>query len=122
MQGLSHQPTDWRCRAERSCLRILEGGCSVPVGTETVLTSRGDVLTLTLTGTVTSLSGDNHVQQTRSREVSSVEDAVALGEEVARALIGNGGREILQEVTLDRASRQGMGEKLLEPVTVAPVS
>lgn len=25
-----------RCRAERSCLRVLEGGCSVPVGVETV--------------------------------------------------------------------------------------
>ena len=122
VQGLTHRPTDWRCRAERSCLRVLEGGCSVPVGTETVLDGTGDVANLTLTGTVTSLSGDRHVKQTRSREVRSVEDAEALGEEVARALMETGGREILQEVTLDRASRQGMEEKLLEPVAAAPAS
>lgn len=33
---LSHTPTEMRCRAERSCLRVLEGGCSVPVGVETL--------------------------------------------------------------------------------------
>ncbi|KAF8491277.1 porphobilinogen deaminase [Gautieria morchelliformis] len=115
VHGISHRPTDWRCRAERSCLRVLEGGCSVPVGAETVLEGSGDVWTLTLTGTVTSLLGDRHVQQTRSREVRVAEDAEALGEEVAKALIENGGRDILQEVTLDRASRQGMSEKLLQP-------
>ena len=108
MQELTHRSTDWRCRAERSCLRILEGGCSVPVGAETILESKGDISTLTLTGTVTSLSGDRHVQQTRSREVENVEDAVALGEEVARALIEHGGRRILQDITLDRTA-SGMG-------------
>lgn len=120
--GLSHRSTDLRCRAERSCLRILEGGCSVPVGIQSILDGTGDVATLTLTGTITSLSGDRHVEQTRSREVRTVEDAEALGEEVARVLIETGGRAILQEVTLDRASRQGMGEKLLKPVAAAPAS
>ncbi|KAF8588486.1 porphobilinogen deaminase [Ramaria rubella] len=119
VQGLTHRPTDLRCRAERACLRVLEGGCSVPVGTQTVLEGEGEVATLTLTGTITSLSGDRHVQQTLSREVSTVEDAEALGEEVAKSLIGTGGREILQEVTLDRASRQNMGDKLLQPVQEA---
>lgn len=33
---LSHTPTEMRCRAERSCLRVLEGGCSVPVGVESI--------------------------------------------------------------------------------------
>jgi hydroxymethylbilane synthase len=52
MQGLVHRPTDWQCRAECLCLRILEGRCSVPIGTETSLDSTGDIATLTLTGTV----------------------------------------------------------------------
>jgi hydroxymethylbilane synthase len=91
----------------------------VPVGAETVLESKGDVSILTLTGTVTSLLGDRHVQQTRSREVRLAEDAEALGEEVAKALIENGGRDILQEVTSDRASRQTMSEKLLQPTAVS---
>ncbi|WWC66306.1 porphobilinogen deaminase [Kwoniella pini CBS 10737] len=32
--GLGHWPTEWTCGAERGCLRVLEGGCSVPVGVE----------------------------------------------------------------------------------------
>lgn len=37
MRGLGHWQTEWRCGAERGCLRVLEGGCSVPVGVETEL-------------------------------------------------------------------------------------
>ena len=37
MRGIGHWPTEWRCGAERGCLRILEGGCSVPVGVESEL-------------------------------------------------------------------------------------
>lgn len=32
MRGMGHWQTEWRCAAERGCLRVLEGGCSVPVG------------------------------------------------------------------------------------------
>lgn len=35
--ALGHWQTEWRCAAERGCLRVLEGGCSVPVGVETEL-------------------------------------------------------------------------------------
>jgi len=110
VQALIHQTTDWRCRAERAMLRVLEGGCSVPVGTATEIDASGK---LTLTGTVTSLTGDRHVEQTRSRQINTVADAEALGEEVAKVLIETGGREILDEVTKDRASRQGLEDKLL---------
>ncbi|KAK6905759.1 porphobilinogen deaminase [Kwoniella mangroviensis CBS 8507] len=34
LRGLGHWPTEWTCGAERGCLRVLEGGCSVPVGVE----------------------------------------------------------------------------------------
>jgi hydroxymethylbilane synthase len=34
---LGHWPTEWRVGAERGLLRVLEGGCSVPVGVETSL-------------------------------------------------------------------------------------
>jgi len=107
--GLIHHASDIRCRAERACLRVLEGGCSVPVGTATTLDAHGK---LTITGTITSLAGDRHVEQTRSKEVNSVEGAEALGQEVALALIETGGRVILDEVAADRASRQDIGDKL----------
>lgn len=35
---LGHWPSEWRVGAERGLLRVLEGGCSVPVGVETELT------------------------------------------------------------------------------------
>ncbi|WVQ97423.1 porphobilinogen deaminase [Kwoniella sp. CBS 9459] len=35
LRGLGHWQTEWSCGAERGCLRVLEGGCSVPVGVET---------------------------------------------------------------------------------------
>ncbi|WVN85399.1 porphobilinogen deaminase [Cryptococcus depauperatus CBS 7841] len=37
LRGLGHWPTEWSCGAERGCLRVLEGGCSVPVGVESEL-------------------------------------------------------------------------------------
>ena len=37
MRGIGHWQTEWRCAAERGCLRVLEGGCSVPVGVESTL-------------------------------------------------------------------------------------
>lgn len=35
---MGHWETEWACAAERGMLRILEGGCSVPVGIETTVT------------------------------------------------------------------------------------
>lgn len=37
VRGLGHWQSEWRCGAERGLLRVLEGGCSVPVGVETEL-------------------------------------------------------------------------------------
>lgn len=37
LRSLGHWQTEWRVGCERACMRVLEGGCSVPVGVETVL-------------------------------------------------------------------------------------
>ncbi|WWD17856.1 porphobilinogen deaminase [Kwoniella shandongensis] len=37
LRGLGHWETEWSTAAERGCLRVLEGGCSVPVGVESEL-------------------------------------------------------------------------------------
>lgn len=42
LRSVGHWQTEWRCGAERGCLRVLEGGCSVPVGIETVLEELSD--------------------------------------------------------------------------------
>ncbi|KDQ19821.1 hypothetical protein BOTBODRAFT_142519 [Botryobasidium botryosum FD-172 SS1] len=125
LEGLEHRDTTWRCSAERACLRVLEGGCSVPVGVESSIdivdTVEGGAdptvgLALTLTATVTSLTGATHVLQTLTREVTSRQDAEAVGESVARALIENGAGAILADIGKDRES------KLANVAEVAPES
>jgi hydroxymethylbilane synthase len=123
--ALEDWKTGWTTRCERSMLRVLEGGCSVPVGCETKLVddhspaplpsnSRNHYqyastrtpttpydkhsCSLTLTGTVTSLAGTSFVLATKTRLVQSIEDAELLGSDIARELIGNGARRILEEL------------------------
>jgi len=157
--------TSWMTRSERMMLKVLEGGCSVPVGCETKLSQvwvkggEGDLkenrvngfitpqvhqrninnnkggyfglppntnnnnnddsrliipsphlcphhdtqsslhhAVLTLTGTITSLSGLSSVVSTISRKVHSVDDCETLGRDVALELIEGGGKEILTEL------------------------
>jgi hydroxymethylbilane synthase len=118
--ALTHWQTSWRCLAERACLRVLEGGCSVPVGVHSELVpdypptaagggsvSGGDVRAarLRLVGTITAVDGGRHVEQEITREVRSPEEVEELGAQVARALVEAGGREILDEVAKDRERR-----------------
>jgi hydroxymethylbilane synthase len=118
-EALTHWQTSWRCLAERACLRVLEGGCSVPVGVHSELVPNsspvaaegggdgGDVRTarLRLVGTITAVDGRRHVEQEIAREVRSPEEAEELGAHVATALVEAGGREILDEVAKDREQR-----------------
>ncbi|KAI0043877.1 porphobilinogen deaminase [Auriscalpium vulgare] len=106
-RALTHEPTLWRCAAERACLRVLEGGCSVPVGVDSAL----DGPTLSITGTITAIDGTLHVQHELAERVGSVEDAEALGAKLARVLVETGGREILDAVAVDRASRGAAEDK-----------
>ena len=109
--ALTHQPTWWRCLAERACLRVLEGGCSVPVGVHSELAPPpGDAVRTTagvlrLVGAVTALDGQRHVEREIEGEVGSAEQAEQLGARLARILIESGGREILNEITKDREQR-----------------
>ncbi|KAJ1311613.1 hypothetical protein OPQ81_010089 [Rhizoctonia solani] len=138
--------TVWSCRAERACLRVLEGGCSVPVGVNTLLEEHEDDAAekseavaegsgegaqpegpksarpskLTLTGTVTSLDGSKHVHHTITTVVSSAQEAEDVGKNVAKALIANGAKDILDEINRERESRvqrerQQEAERALRP-------
>jgi hydroxymethylbilane synthase len=62
---------------------------------------------LKLTGCVTSLDGARHVEHTLEKEIKSLEEAEEVGAELARVLMTTGAREILDEITKDRAGRIG---------------
>ncbi|KAF8887743.1 porphobilinogen deaminase, dipyromethane cofactor binding domain-containing protein [Infundibulicybe gibba] len=98
---LTHRETQWMCLAERACLRVLEGGCSVPVGVTSSL--NGNILKLT--GCVTGIDGDAHVEHTLEQKVESIDDAEKIGERVARILIDTGAKKILDNINVDRDRR-----------------
>jgi hydroxymethylbilane synthase len=103
-ERLNHQETQWMCVAERACLRVLEGGCSVPVGVESSMLEGGHILKLS--GCVTAVDGKSHVEHTLSGTVRSVEDAEAIGEELAKVLIETGAKTILDDIAKDRRGRE----------------
>jgi len=106
IETLTHWQTEWKCRAERAYLRVLEGGCSVPVGVETSIIpgeregrdAEEKKGMLTITGTVTGLEGTPHVELTMTEEVATVEDAEALGGRLAEQMISQGALTILEEI------------------------
>ncbi|KAG0000232.1 porphobilinogen deaminase [Entomortierella chlamydospora] len=109
IKPLDHLPTRLRCEAERSVMRILEGGCSVPIGvwTEFVPKSNADgsenVDTLHLKALVSSLDGAEIAEAEATAEVNgSVELAVELGRTVATQLLERGADKILEKVLKDR--------------------
>jgi hydroxymethylbilane synthase len=123
--ALVHWQTSWRCLAERACLRVLEGGCSVPVGVHSKLVpvpaspegeggvGQGDVprpARLRLVGTITAVDGDHHVEREIGRLVTSSDQAEELGAQVAKDLINIGGKEILEQVAKDREQRAAATE------------
>ncbi|KAG0206930.1 porphobilinogen deaminase [Mortierella sp. GBA30] len=114
IKPLDHLPTRLRCEAERSVMKILEGGCSVPIGvwTEFVPSSTSssgsaseaeDVGTLRLKAMVASLDGSEIAEAEAEAEVNgSVELAVGLGRTVASQLLAKGADKILNKVLQNR--------------------
>ncbi|KAI0656825.1 porphobilinogen deaminase [Cubamyces menziesii] len=107
-RSITHWPTEWACRAERACLRVLEGGCSVPVGVHTTLVqAEGEPHKgrLEIVGAVTSLGGERHVEHKIEAEVHTVEEAEAIGVKMAQVLKATGAKEILDEINVDREKK-----------------
>lgn len=91
LKAIEHVPTRDRALAERAFLRELEGGCQVPIGVNTTLD--GD--TLTLTGIVASVDGQQIVKDTVSGKAS---DAESVGIELAQKMRSQGAQEILATI------------------------
>lgn len=98
---LNHHPTRTMCSAERSLMRTLEGGCSVPIGVCSSLENK----MLSLRGLVASLDGQQIVEfesEISLQESASVEQDVVLANElgitVANGLIERGAGVILAEL------------------------
>lgn len=87
------------CLAERSLMRALEGGCSVPIGVETEWIEKGKLLMKAL---VISLDGTECVETERLAEIISKKDADEFGFTVAQDLVDKGAGKILEAINLNR--------------------
>ncbi|MFM7361427.1 MAG: hydroxymethylbilane synthase [Cyanobium sp.] len=92
---LEHAPTARRCLAERAFLRILEGGCQVPIGVNSRFEGEGEAAELLLTGMVASLDGERLI---RDEARGPQGDPEAIGIALAEKLRAQGAGAILEEI------------------------
>ena len=89
--------------AERSLMRTLEGGCSVPIGVET---SWGDgdsgEVDLTMKAIVCSVDGSQAVTASMTRKIETEAQSDEFGWEMARLLLDRGAGPILKAINLNR--------------------
>ena len=90
--GLDDPVTRAQVEAERAFARVMEGGCSVPLGCYARAADGG----LVLDGFLGLPDGSHSM---RDRISGGLHEAAALGAELAEAIISCGGREILDELS-----------------------
>lgn len=106
MRALLDQLADHKstlaCLVERSLMRTLEGGCSVPIGVETEWIQPDK---LRMTAIVVSLDGSRSVQDTLDAKLETADEANALGEELAARLVAGGAEAILNDINANRPAK-----------------
>jgi hydroxymethylbilane synthase len=88
---VNHQPTESCVRAERSFLKTLEGGCSIPSFAYAWLEDNSIILK----AGIISLDGQ---QVVKVKHTAPIEDAKELGKTVGQEVLVNGGARILNEI------------------------
>lgn len=91
LKPLDHYETSVCVRAERACLKKLEGGCQVPIAAYARLRD-GNIF---IEGLVGSLDGKTLIKTSLQ---GRPEDALSLGTELGEKLLSKGAKEILDEV------------------------
>jgi len=86
-----HEETGYRLEAERSYLRVLEGGCSIPVFALAEVES-GE---LKIKGGIVSLDGQQRIVHELT---GKKEEGVVLGQQLAEQVLQSGGDKILKEI------------------------
>jgi hydroxymethylbilane synthase len=87
----NHSETEARLKAERAYLRVLEGGCSIPVFAMASIEHE----TLKLNGGIVSLDGEKRIVFEVSGDKNNPE---VIGEELAAKVLKSGGKEILEKI------------------------
>ena len=110
LKPLNHRESRLRCLAERSLMRALEGGCSVPIGVETTLDKGGK--TLNLKAVVVTVDGENAIHgEGNVTFKDDDEDGAAngLGLEVAKDLLSRGAHKLLDAIRFQKEEHLDKG-------------
>lgn len=99
LSSLSNQDSTLAGLSERSLMRTLEGGCSVPIGVETTWIEKGKLL---MKAIVVSLDGTAVVEAQRLDEVLDEKAADEFGWKLAQDLVEKGAAKILEAINLNR--------------------
>ncbi|MGM0945858.1 MAG: hydroxymethylbilane synthase [Bacteroidota bacterium] len=91
IKALNHEETSVKLRAERAYLRVLEGGCSIPV----FALGRLEENMLCLKGGIVSLNGKERISLQVDGEIDQPE---LLGQRLAMEVFASGGKVILDEI------------------------
>ncbi|WP_274474883.1 hydroxymethylbilane synthase [Mangrovimonas aestuarii] len=88
---LNHKPTDICTHIEREFLRVLEGGCTAPIGA--LATLEND--TISFTGNLLSIDGRKKLEIDRKIDLAKYQ---GFGRACAEVLLNDGGKELMQEI------------------------
>ena len=88
---LNDQPTVYATAAERAFLGLLEGGCQVPIGVHADVEGEQ----IKIEAIIAALDGSNVLRDTIE---GAAVDAVALGQELGKKMLANGGQKILAAI------------------------
>lgn len=100
LSGFGDKKSTLATMSERSLMRTLEGGCSVPIGVESTWIEPGKLL---LKAIVINSDSTISIQAERLGELHHLDEADDLGRKVAYDLIEKGATRILQEFRLSRS-------------------
>ncbi|KAK2592114.1 porphobilinogen deaminase [Conoideocrella luteorostrata] len=98
LRKIEHHETTLACLAERSLMRELEGGCSVPIGVETKWVEGK----LSLRATVVSVDGKEYVDVDFLEALATRQEADDLGRRAAKELVSKGADKILDAINKAR--------------------
>ncbi|KAK8009628.1 hypothetical protein PG989_000561 [Apiospora arundinis] len=110
LEPFQNQKVMLEAEAERSVMRTLEGGCSIPIGVETQWVEGGSSK-LRMVATVVSVDGKDGADAEMEEEVTTREEAVAFGKKIAQALTDKGAQKILDVINAEREANQQGAEK-----------
>lgn len=91
LKALNHKESEICVHIEREFLKVLEGGCTAPIGA--LATIKGEEITFK--GALFSLDGKKQVSIERK---ISVNDVPSFGKECAIKVLNNGGRVLMEEI------------------------